>query len=510
MPHVPLSKRDDNKASVSSHVDRKAPKARPSLVMMSVEIPVKGSSSSKLKNKIQDQNVEPTPANEDKTLKRKRSASDPTNNIVTDAKKRGPERRQSNKSSVRDKPVEAMTPLARPKWIPIPTTVSYDEIMQRMQLREFLARFQPLTKLAQVHLDNLSRMSLPMRRYISRATLKAVLLALVDLVGADAPHKLRQGCQTALRHIRNAKGDLSITWDALSELRRTCYSELPDPDHPPATDNGVDEETEDDSEDQGRVTRQASKLARTSQPPPPPKDDSLDYQLVCGGQFLPILIFLVELALQTPSIRADIDYALRNLSVAAQKTYVTKLAEEKSRWSEQRQKFASELAVLQSVRSQEVEAANAQGVHTRGSSTTAKIKDIKLKRKAADADHQRIVRKLSISYNLELRAYAGRGTCLGSDQSGRQYFALALAPKSTHSEHRWDYWSTFISCWGAEADGMEHCWYGFDSPSELRLLAGMLERGVEQGSAPAKEKDSLVKSLLNFVEFLDDRTMAKD
>ncbi|KAF8705944.1 Mechanosensitive ion channel, partial [Rhizoctonia solani] len=512
LPHAPLSKRDDNKVPTSIRVDRKPPKARPSLMMVSVEIPVKGSSSSKLKNKVQDQNVEPTPENEDRTLKRKRSISDPTNNSIVDTKKKGPERGQSNKkTSVQNKPAEVVVPLPQPRWISISTDVSYDEIMQRMQLREFLARFQPLTKLAQVHLDTLSRISIPTRQYIPRVTLKAVLLALVDLVGADAPPKLRQGCQTALRHIRNAKGDLAITWDALSELRETCYSELPNPDHPPITDSGVvDDEIEDENEDQGRVTRQASRLSRVSQPSPPPKDDSLSYQLVCGGQFLLILVFLAELALQTPSVRADIDYGLRNLSVAAHKTHTTKLAEEKSRWNDQRQKFASVLTALQSTRSQEKEAANAQGTHTRGSPTAAKIKDIKSKRKAADADHQRILRKLSISYNLELRACASRGTYLGSDQSGRQYFALALAPKSTRNENRWDYWSTFISCWGPEADGMDCRWYGFDDPSEIRLLASVLEHGIGRGPSLVKDKDPLIKSLLSYAEFLDDRITIED
>ncbi|CAE6430293.1 unnamed protein product [Rhizoctonia solani] len=505
IPHAPLSKRDDNKTPVPVPADRKMPKGRPSL-MMSVEIPVKGSSSSKSKKKVQDQNVEPTPDAENRTLKRKRSASDPTNNGVVETKKRGPERGHSGKkSSVRDKPIEKAITLPQPKWIPIPTDISYDETMHRMQLREFLARFQPLMKLSQIHLDTLSRMSAPMRRYIPKATLKAVLLALVDLLSADAAPKIRQGCQATLQYIRNAKGDLATTWDALSEFRQTCYSDMPNPDYPPTNDITADDESEDSGEEQVRVTRRASRLARAAQPSPPPKDNSLDYQLVCGGQFLSILVFLAELALQTPSVRADIDVGLRNLSIAAQKTYTTKLAEEKSRWSDQRQNFTTMLAALQSTRSKEVEAANAQGTHARGSSTTAKIKELKSKRKIAESDHQRIVRKLSITYNLELRACAGRGSYLGSDPSGRQYFALSLAPRSAHSDNRWEYWSTFVSCWGAKADGMQPCWYGFDNPSELRLLAGILEHSMEQGSTPAKEKDSLTKSLLIYADFLDDR-----
>ncbi|CAE7191358.1 unnamed protein product [Rhizoctonia solani] len=498
----PLSKHDDNKASVSTHAGRKTPKARPSLMMVSVEIPVKGSSS-RSKNKVQDQNVEPTPEPKDRVLKRKRSASDIINNGVMDTKKRGPE--QSNKkSSAREKPTEVVVTLPQPKWIPIPTDVSYEEIMLRMQLREFLARFQPLMKLPQVHLDTLSRMSAPISRYIPKATLKPALLALVDLVGADAAPKIRQGCQTTLGYIRVAKGDLTTTWDALAELRRTCYPEMPNPDHPPADDIGIDD-NEDDNEEQGRVTRRASRLARASQPSLPPKDSSLDYQLVCGGQFLPILVFLAELALQTPSVRADIDDGLRNLSVAAHKTHASKLAEEKSRWSDQRQEFTKMLAALQSTRSQEVEAANSQGTHSRGSSTTVKIKELKSKRKVAEADHQRIIRKLSIAYNLELRACAGRGTYIGSDISGRQYFALSLAPKSTHSGNRWEYWSTFVFCWGAKADGMKPRWYGFDNSSEIRLLAGSLEPNTEQASATTKEKDPLVRSLLVYADFLDDR-----
>ncbi|CAE6473875.1 unnamed protein product [Rhizoctonia solani] len=507
IPQAPLSKRDDNKAPVPTRVEQKKSKARSSLVMVSVEIPVRGLSSSKSKNKAQDQNVEPPLEAESRALKRKRSASDVAGNGVVDTKKRGSERAQSSKKlSVHDKPTKVVTTLPQPKWIPIPTDISYEETMCRMQLREFLARFQPLMKLPQVHLDILSRMSVPMRRYIPKATLKPVLLALVDLVSADAAPNIRQGCQTTLRYIRNAKGDLATTWDALAELRQTCYSQIPNPDHPPTDDIGVDDESEDDDEDQMRVTRRASRIARASQPSPPPKDNSLDYELVCGGQFLPILVFLAELALQTPSVRADIDDGLRNLSIAAHKTHIAKMAEEKSRWSDQRQTFTTTLAALQVTRSQEVEAANAQGTHPRGSSTTVKIKELKSKRKIAEAAHQRIIRKLSIAYNLELRACAGRGTCLGSDELGRQYFTLSLAPKSTHSEDRWEYWSTFVSCWGAKVDGMEPCWYGFDDPSQVRLLTGVLEHNMEQGSAPAKEKDSLVRSLLTYADFLDDRT----
>ncbi|KAG8685941.1 hypothetical protein FRC11_009803, partial [Ceratobasidium sp. 423] len=132
--HAPLSKRDDNKAPASAHLDRKMTKARPSLVMVSVEIPVKGSSSFKSKNKVRDQNVEPSPGAEDRPLKRKRSASGPTNNGVMDTKKRAPERDQSGKKpSPRDKPAEVTVALPQPKWVPIPTDISYDETMHRMQ-----------------------------------------------------------------------------------------------------------------------------------------------------------------------------------------------------------------------------------------------------------------------------------------------------------------------------------------------------------------------------------------
>jgi hypothetical protein len=230
-----------------------------------------------------------------------------------------------------------------------------------------------------VHLDTLSRLSAPTSRYIPRATLKAILLALVDLVGADATHNLRQGCQTTIRYIRNARGDLATTWDALAELRRTYYSDIPNPDRLPSTDPGPDEVTEAEDEESGRVTRQTSRVARLSQPSPPPKDDSLDYPLICGGQFLPILLFLAELALQTPSVRSDIDAGLRALSSAANKSYTTKLTEEKSRWAEQRQKFSSMLAALETTRSQEKSAAIAKGNKiVRGSLTTTKIKELKL------------------------------------------------------------------------------------------------------------------------------------
>lgn len=230
-----------------------------------------------------------------------------------------------------------------------------------------------------MHLDILSRFSVPIGRYIPRATLKHVLLALVDLVGADATANLRQGCQTALKHIRNAKGDLAITWDALAELREAgCYG-MPNPDQPPSTDLDLGE-TDDDEEDGGRVTRRTSRMARLSQPAPPPKDNSLDFLLQCGGQFLPILVFLAESALQTPSIRSDIDAGQRTLAIAAHKSYTAKSTEERTRWLNQRQKFSSMLVALEATRAQEKSAIIAKGGKIRrGSPTNAKIKDIKSK-----------------------------------------------------------------------------------------------------------------------------------
>lgn len=246
-------------------------------------------------------------------------------------------------------------------------------------MREFLARFQPLTKFAQAHLDTLSRLSAPIHQYIPKATLKAILLALVDLVGADATPNMRQGCQATIRYIRNAKGSLAATWDALAELRRTCYPDIPNPERL-STDVNLDEASEDEDEENGRVTRQTSRLARLSLPSPPPKDTSLDFPLLCGGQFLPILVFLAELALQTPSVRSDIDAGLRTLSTAAHKSHVTKLAEEKARWAEQRQKFSSMLAALEATKSEEKSAALAKGSKViRGSSTNAKIKELRTK-----------------------------------------------------------------------------------------------------------------------------------
>lgn len=238
-----------------------------------------------------------------------------------------------------------------------------------------------MTKFAQTHIDTLSRLSVPTQRYLPRETLKAALLALLDLVGADADPESRRGCQTVVKHIRAAKGNLDITWDALSQLRDTCYPKLPSPEHPPGD---IDSDFHESSEDEGEtkmVTRRASKAAKLSKPTPPPKDRSLGFSLLCGAQFLPILLFFTELALQGPSVRSDIDAGLRVLATAAHKTHVAKLAEEKSRWATQRQKFASTLATLEANKSEEKAAkATKDGKAVRCSIATAtKIKEAKTK-----------------------------------------------------------------------------------------------------------------------------------
>ncbi|KAF8608824.1 hypothetical protein BDV93DRAFT_518872 [Ceratobasidium sp. AG-I] len=513
LPPLPLSKRNDNATGAASpHLKPKGQVARPSLSMMRVEIPVK-TPSSKIKRAAGTQNIEPGPsASDHATTKRKRSASDlagsggpntkkPRESEQTTKAKMGPS------SSTKPAEVAHKVPVPQPKWTQIPVNAVYDEIMQRMQLREFLARFQPLTKFAHTHLDTLSRLSVFTQHYLPRETLKAALLALLDLVGADANPDSRRGCQTAIKHIRAAKGNLDISWDALSQLRETCYSKLPSPEQPPDNiDSDFHESSEDDGE-AGIVTRRASKAARLAKPSPPPKDRSLNFSLVCGAQFLPILLFLAELALQGPSVRSDIDAGLRVLATAAHKAHLAKLAEEKARWATERQKFASTLSKLESNKSDEKAAkATKDGKAVRCSVATAtKIKEAKAKRKYAEAKHQQAVRSLTVAYNQELRACAGRGTYLGSDRSGRQYYAIGSAPKTGHGESRWDYWSTFVACWGKRAGASQPHWYGFDEPAELRTLAGVVKEGAGSEPVSGDGIDLLAKGLLNIADFLEDR-----
>ncbi|KAG8704689.1 hypothetical protein FRC09_003379 [Ceratobasidium sp. 395] len=495
MPTTPLSRHNNNTTR----------SARPSLSRTEIEAPTK--SAPKSKNVADTQNIKPDPNASNNVVKRKRSASDMVSGGVLNAKKprgSGLEKSGDKTASRSTKHIEVSDAVQTPKWIPISTAVSYDEVMERMQLREFLARFQPLTKFAYTHLDTLSRLSVPTHRYLPRATLKAVLFALLDLLGADASPTLRRECQTTIKQVRAAKGDLNIIWDSLAELRRTSYSELPDPVAlPDDADYDLSERSDDEDGSTGRVTRQTSKLARTSQPAMPPKDTSLDFELVCGAQFLPILVFLAEVALQNPSVRSDIDIGLRTLATAAHKSHVAKTAEEKERWGEQRRRFATSLSALEETKAQEKAAKG--GKAPRGDATTlAKIKELKAKRKAAETKHRRALRKLTVSYNSELRACTSRGTFLGSDQLGRQFYALASPPKSIQEESRWDNWSTFVACWGAKQAGLEPKWYGFGSPSELRNLAATLG-ATPPGPASTGVNDSLIKSLSNFAEFLEDR-----
>ncbi|KAG8692244.1 hypothetical protein FRC08_009911 [Ceratobasidium sp. 394] len=486
---------------LSRHNNNTTRTARPALVR--TEAPTK--TTTKVKNVADTQNIEPDPKTSNGVVKRKRSASDLVGASVSNAKKpRGSAQGKSGDqpTAVSTKHTEFVHTIKQPKWASISTAVSYDEVMERMQLREFLARFQPLTKFTQAHLDTLSRLTVPTYQYLPRVTLKAALLALLDLVGVDGSPNIRRGCQTAIKHVRAAKGDLHIIWDSLAELRRTSYSKLPDPEAPPNdADDYSDEQSDDEDESKGRVTRQTSKLARLSQPALPPRDDSLDFELVCGAQFLPILVFLAETALQTPSVRSDIDAGLRTLGSAAHKSYVAKTAEEKERWAKQRRQFATSLSALEETKAKEKAAKG--GKAPRGDALTlTKIKEVKAKRKVAETKHQRTLRSLTVAYNLELRACTSRGTFLGSDRSGRQFFALASPPKSIRGGDRWDNWSTFIACWGKREGGSKPNWYGFDDPTELRNLAATLG-GASSG--PAGNIDSLVKSLLNFAEFLEDR-----
>lgn len=321
--------------------------------------------------------------------------------------------------------------------------MSREEVEDRIYLREFILRFGPLLGVAKSHLDILDDFDT-----LTDATVKALVVALLDLIAVEEDGSHRKILVARVKEVRGAHSPTKI-WAVLERLREEGVLDYPDPAEP--------------SEGAGAYnTRRGVVVAQ-------------------GAQLLPILISLCERVLRSASIRSDIEDQERDRPQFNRDDLYGPLKELNDAWTQKRKVFLEEKA--------------APGLDL------AAWKD---KYREAEAKHREAVTNIEQAHYEREHAYTQRFRPLGRDYEGRTYYLLSSqrAKKAPTDDERenFKHWSWSVVCYGTakgeDWDEEEERWWGLNSPAEIRALSKWLMAlaANEEFRKAAGQRDPIVPS----------------
>ncbi|KAI0630129.1 hypothetical protein C8Q77DRAFT_243894 [Trametes polyzona] len=330
-------------------------------------------------------------------------------------------------------PVPKVTP--PPVWNRLPTPLSYDCAVQRLNLREYLLRFAHLTDIARTHLEELEEIGSTifgstdsddeevdgasrLVGWIPEASLKAIIIGLLSLVSKD-PESESDGpaLSKAIQTIKASGASLNKIWAALASLRETSSLTLPDP-LPPAVS----------------MMRHSTRSASGS-----------STVVFSTAQLVPVVDALVDRTLQTKAVREDFERA------SSQEKDLVRAARELTAEENARYKVA---------------------LDTKGTTVAD--------RKAIRAAHKETLCNIEHAQKVAVAECIPRFAPLGRDADGRAYYVLTpgvvereaaldlleggkgevrlgkrrdVATETQRKRMR--HWSWLVAVWGRKPEGAE-------------------------------------------------------
>ncbi|KIJ49555.1 hypothetical protein M422DRAFT_27922 [Sphaerobolus stellatus SS14] len=369
-------------------------------------------------------------------------------------------RTQVSKPKQSDKPapvrkVKKKKEVPEPVWVPIPGVGDKKDVEDRIFLREFVIRFNPILEIAIRNVDELENFSA-----LHDQSAKAILVALLDLIGfEDATHKKTiQGTVKAIR-------GLGLNWGKIMLVLYELRDELPR-DHPLS---GLP-----DLEESVMETTYNTRGARM--------------QGVHADQLLPILLFLVELLMEGESVRTELEVGTKQVK-ETRALYFKAMKEETERW-------ATEKATLM----EERPASNEK------EKSKSKSDPWRIKYREAETAHKQTVANLQNMHKADLDSCSSRFMPLGRDLEGRVYYALSASGPQKGKKDRvpseservsMKKWGWLLACYGKpgsvvkplDSDDMDSNsdeegesgdrWWGFSDADEMRKLSKWFLHEIE-------------------------------
>ncbi|KAL0577031.1 hypothetical protein V5O48_004965 [Marasmius crinis-equi] len=413
----------------------------------------------------------------------------PTKTAHVNAQQSTPQASTSNpvqKPKVVKKPV--VKPLPKPKWQSLPVSLSVEDVEARIQIREFVLRFEDTVgrNIGKNNLEELESIvqfedDEPSPNWVSEGCVKAVILGLLGVLGDEEDSSAAMVIKKATKEIRSSGVNLNKIWSSLAELREALRA----PDNDAKSTHSDDSESSEDriiidfpdplplpegaeSNHNIRSTRSASTKVETSA------------TVTCSYQLVPVVVGLIDTVVESHTIREELEEGVK------QGREITRdmregVKRENEKWEKMKQTHESLPA----------EAA------------PAKVKEDR-------TIHKDAVQGLENALKVVLPACAPRFQPLGTDHDGRVYWALSPGvrdrefaksliaaasapatskkvrkpirrPKSAEERAMFKAWSWFLAVSGkrpsdADVDGGESDeeWWVFWEPEEVKKLAGWI------------------------------------
>ncbi|KAF8578019.1 hypothetical protein K439DRAFT_1621662 [Ramaria rubella] len=359
-----------------------------------------------------------------------------------------------------------------PIWVPVPLTLTKEEVEDRIyvlscQLREFILRFNPILNIGVRNLEELDDFT-----SLHDSSTKAILLALLEIVAVeDATEK--KNIQAKMKAIRG----LGLNWGKIVPILHTLRDSMPEG-HALRTLPGID-----------GTDVEASYNTRGGR-----------IQGLSANQLLPILLYLIGVALGGASVRQELEEGNQQAK-DARATYYKTLREETERWATEKAKL---------------------GESKPASENKGEIKDLlnAWKFRKAESEHKAIVSNIQNSYKPEMDCSASRFASLGCDTDGRTYYALSASGPQRGKKERLPSegersslkrWGWFVAVFGKagtvvgrktedvtedEGDCEENKdpnaerWWGFEDVGQMRSLSKWLAYCAEVNFPGSIGKDA--------------------
>ncbi|KAI3618778.1 hypothetical protein WG66_016655 [Moniliophthora roreri] len=416
------------------------------------------------------------------------------------------------------------------KWTKLPINLSLDEAEARIQIREFVLRFENTVgrSIARSHIEDLERIGriageddMPCT-WVTEACVKAIIVGLLGTLADEEDSSAATVIKTAIKQIRSAGVNLNKIWVALAALREA----LDFPDDTQSTHSESSESSED-------------RIIITFPDPLPPPDGvtasystrssrasaaitSADISIISSMQLIPVINGLIEIVIESHTIREELDEGVtRGKEIT--KDVRESMKKENEKWERTKKDIE----------------ANAD----------PEVSVVKLKE--ARQSQKESLQGLENPLKVVMSAFMPRFGPLGTDHGGRVYYALSPGvrdrefamnqlvgaskkskgrkpirrAKSLEERTSFQEWSWFLAVWGkkpseVDSSGTEPRWWVFWEPEEIRRLAiwisgtndwdVKIESGDPSITASHSRLKSLVKNLQEYAATLEWRCKGEE
>ncbi|KAF8513152.1 hypothetical protein BU17DRAFT_53535 [Hysterangium stoloniferum] len=350
-----------------------------------------------------------------------------------------------------------------PTWTCIQYARSKEDIEDRILLREFVLRFNPILNVGVRAVEELDDFVT-----LHDASAKAILLSLLDLIAVEEEDNQKTIIREKLKIIRA----LGLNWtkivQVLYDLRATvpkahALQSIPELDQSPV--------------ESLYNTRGGQR------------------QSIHTDQLLPILLHLIAILINGPSVREELEEGHKQ-GKELRGLYLTALREENERWA------AEKATLLESKPENEQK--------------TNKVKDSTWRTnfRAAEAVHKETISNLQNQHRAEMDLCTSRFMPVGFDMDGRTYYILSASGPQRGKKDRllsegerteMKKWGWFIAVFGQpgsivegvnedDNNGHEERWWGFATVKEMRQLSKWLAYSAEStppnGAVPSTSTSS--------------------